>query len=93
MSELKQVIDEYIQERDDARNTVAFYQNQVAQWQSLATAMALAERDFTEFGGNWTISTASMEQAALWELEPKQLDLGLGVKLTLTLIEEDSDES
>ena len=92
MSEIKELIDGYIEERDIARNTAAFYQQQAAQWQSLATAMALAERLATGLSGNWTISIESMEEAALWGLEPKQLEHRLGVKLILTLIEEDSDE-
>lgn len=86
MSDLKELVDGYIKERDDARNQAAFFQGQAAQWQSLATALAFRLENANSL--NLTqLTKVHMENAALWILEPKQLKSGT-IKLKLTKVPE-----
>lgn len=91
MSDLKELVDGYIAERDQARNQAAFFQGQAAQWQSLATALALRLENANSL--NLTqLTKAQQEQAIRWVLEPTQLKNGT-VKLKLTLVPEPEEAS
>ena len=88
MSELKELIDGYIQERDEARHSANQGWNQVNQWRSIATALAyrIEDHDFLR-----PLTTTEMRIAGGHNLEVEQQKES--IKLVLTPIEEDPDES
>ena len=83
MSDMKNLIDEY-------RNDAVFWEGQADQWRSLATALALdgflpldAEESVL-----WTVPKTTLELAANYILEPKQLKKGVKLSLTKVLFDD-----